>query len=80
MAHTFVKDSPLLKHRKMKSKLYKSIIVFGLILLPTVMFAPPIPPGPGGSTPVAPIDAGVGFLLVAGAAYGMRLIGGVKKH
>lgn len=51
------------------------------ILAPTIMFAPPIPPNPGGSGPITPIDGGLGFLLIAGASYGIkRLLDTRNQH
>ena len=49
----------------------KTLQLVAFILLPTIMFAPPIPPGPGGSTPITPIDNGIIFLLIAGLSLGM---------
>lgn len=43
-------------------------------LCPVVLFAPPIPPGPGGGGPGATIDSGLILLLMAGALYGIRQI------
>lgn len=54
------------------------IVVF--LLIPTIMFAPPIPPPPGGSTPITPIDGGLVFLLIAGVTLGViTLIKSRKK-
>jgi len=45
----------------------KNIIVLFAILIPAILMAQPDPPG----GPV-PIDGGLGFLLAAGAAYGIK--------
>ena len=55
-------------------KLIRAVYVIIFILLPTVMFAPPIPPSPGGSSPVTPIDGGVIFLFIAGISFGIYQI------
>lgn len=70
---TFAWYSPPKLHQMKRNFLYITLVSL-FLLLPTIMFAPPIPPGPGGSTPAAPIDAGLGFLLVAGAAYGIQKV------
>ena len=66
-----------------KNLLFKAVSTLQLvmfILLPTIMFAPPIPPNPGGSTPVSPIDNGILLLLIAGVTYGiMRVIKARKQ-
>ncbi len=66
-----------------KNSLFKAVSALQLvmfILLPTIMFAPPIPPNPGGSTPVTPIDNGILLLLIAGLTYGvMRVIKARKQ-
>ena len=50
------------------------------IFLPAIMFAPPLPPNPGGTTPSTPIDAGLGFLIVAGASYGIKRVMDARKE
>lgn len=50
-----------------------------LILLPAVMYAPPIPPGPGSTTP-SPIDGGLVFLLIAGVTYGIKRLVDMRKQ
>jgi len=60
--------------------LFRYIQVAIYILLPAVMFAPPLPPNPGGTTPSTPIDAGLGFLLVAGASYGIKLVMDARRQ
>lgn len=67
----------------MKARITKNLIGYIqlaiYILLPAIMFAPPLPPNPGGSTPSTPIDAGLGFLLVAGASYGIKRVMDARK-
>ena len=60
-------------------KLINAIQVVVYILLPTIMFAPPFPPNPGNTSPNSPIDAGIGFLLVAGASYGIKRLADARK-
>ncbi|MCE2497201.1 MAG: hypothetical protein J4F31_11600 [Flavobacteriales bacterium] len=43
-------------------------IIVALMLVPTVVLGQPANPDPPG----VPIDGGVGFLLAAGAAYGVK--------
>ncbi len=59
--------------------LTKAAYVIMFTLLPTVMFAPPIPPNPGGSTPVTPIDGGIIFLFIAGITFGVYQIVQLRK-
>lgn len=54
-------------------KIINAIQVVIFVLLPAVMFAPPLPPNPGGTSPSTPIDGGLIFLLVAGVSYGIKL-------
>ena len=56
---------------KLLLKAIKNLQVVAFVLLPTIMFAPPIPPGPGGSTPAAPIDNGIIMLLIIGMSFGV---------
>jgi len=60
--------------------LFRYIQVAIYILLPAIMFAPPPPPNPGGTTPGTPIDAGLGFLLIAGASYGIKRVMDARKE
>lgn len=76
----FVRNSTQSSTTKMRLKKIHFFITALILLVPTVMFAPPIPPGPGGTTPAAPIDAGIGFLIIAGASYGMHKIASRKKN
>ena len=55
---------------KLLLKTIKTLQVVAFVLLPTIMFAPPIPPGPGASTPAAPIDNGIILLLTIGMTFG----------
>lgn len=64
---------------KLMLKVVNTIQLVAFILIPSIMFAPPIPPNPGSSTPVTPIDGGIVFLLVAGAAFGIKKIIDLKK-
>ena len=57
----------------------KTLQLVAFILLPNIMFAPPIPPGPGGSTPITPIDNGIIILLVAGLSLGMYSLHKMKS-
>ncbi|MGK0285126.1 MAG: hypothetical protein ACI9GM_000157 [Salibacteraceae bacterium] len=57
----------------------RSLQVIVFILLPTIMYAPPIPPNPGGTSPVTPIDGGVLFLFIAGISFGVFQIIQLKK-
>jgi hypothetical protein len=61
-------------------KAVKAVMLALFILLPTIMFAPPFPPNPGGSTPIAPIDGGLIFLLIAGFSYGVYRILKLRKQ
>ena len=72
------------------SKNIKSLLVlFALFLLSNIdVFAggPPGPPGgggpPGGCWPPStciPIDGGISFLLIAGAAYGAKMVNDISK-
>ena len=61
-------------------KLINAIQVVVYILLPAIMFAPPLPPPPGNTAPNSPIDAGLGFLIVAGASYGIKRIMDARKE
>ncbi len=61
-------------------KLINAIQLAIYILLPAIMFAPPVPPGPGNTSPVTPIDAGLGFLLIAGASYGVKRVMDSRKE
>jgi hypothetical protein len=66
-----------------KNLLFKAVSTLQLvmfILLPTIMFAPPIPPNPGGSTPVTPIDNGILLLLIAGLSYGVIRVLKTRKQ
>lgn len=49
-----------------------------LLLIPAIMFAPPLPPGPGNTVPV-PIDSGLYFLLIAGVIFGIKQIMDFRK-
>lgn len=52
--------------------MYKILYVLLLTFLPFALFAPPpLPPCPG-CGPGAPIDGGLGFLLLLGAGYGAK--------
>jgi hypothetical protein len=72
----------------MKSKLYKTLALNGLILFSTCLFAqaPPPPPGGGhGGTANqegggAPIGSGMGILLALSAGYGSRKVYDVLKE
>jgi hypothetical protein len=64
---------------KLVLKVVNTVQLVAFILIPSIMFAPPIPPNPGSSTPVTPIDGGIVFLLVAGAAFGIKKIMDLKK-
>jgi len=67
----------------MKKSIHKALtatFLLAFILLPTIMFAPPIPPGPGGSTPITPIDSGIWFLVLAGVSYGVYRFLNFKKQ
>ena len=57
----------------------KALLFIAFTLLPTIMFAPPIPPNPGGSTPVTPIDGGIIFLFIAGISFGIYQILQLRK-
>ena len=61
-------------------KLINSIQLAIFIFIPAVMVAAPLPPNPGNSTGGAPIDAGLGFLLVAGASYGIKRVVDARKQ
>lgn len=50
-----------------------------LMLLANVMYAPPLVPTPGGSSPATPIDGGIAVLLAAGTAYGVKKVIDLKK-
>jgi hypothetical protein len=64
----------------MKSRIYKTLTIIGLIIISTGIYAqvPPPPPGGGhGGTGNqegggAPIGSGIGILLTLGAAYGSK--------
>ena len=68
----------------MKAKITKNLIGYIqlaiYVLLPAIMFALPMTPRPAGSTPSTPIDAGLGFLLVAGASYGIKRVLDARKE
>tara|TARA_R110002050_G_scaffold204327_2_gene339732 strand:+ start:38458 stop:38670 length:213 start_codon:yes stop_codon:yes gene_type:complete len=66
--------------RNLLQNIAKGAQLLVFILLPSIMFAPPIPPNPGGSTPVTPIDTGVLFLLVVGLFYGIFRLINAKKN
>lgn len=61
-------------------KTLRILQVVMFVLLPSVMFAPPIPPNPGSSTPVTPIDTGVIFLFIAGVFFGAYQIFQLRKN
>ena len=50
------------------------VIVVGLLLNLTVMFAQPDPGPPVGEDEPIPLDGGILYLLAAGGAYGMKKI------
>ena len=75
----------------MKNKLVKAIFLATLfVVLSSVSFAqPPSGPPPGGAVPAGntppcwdpqcvPVDGGLGFLLAAGALFGIRKLRGNK--
>jgi len=64
---------------KLVLKVVNTVQLVVFILIPSIMFAPPIPPNPGSSTPVTPIDGGVIFLLVAGLAFGIKKVLDLRK-
>lgn len=63
-------------------KLIRILTITALLSLPYSMHAQPLDPNQGGATPTdppppdgdpgAPIDGGLGILLAAGAAYGVK--------
>ena len=61
------------------------ILVLNGVMITNTIADPPDPPNPGNSPisngdPVgAPIDGGIGFLLILGASYGTRKIFFIKK-
>ncbi|MGB0805399.1 MAG: PID-CTERM protein-sorting domain-containing protein [Salibacteraceae bacterium] len=60
-------------------KAFRTLQVLIFVLIPSVMFAPPIPPNPGSSSAVTPIDGGVFFLFVAGILFGVYQIFQLRK-
>lgn len=64
---------------KLMLKVVNTIQLVVFILIPSVMYAPPIPPNPGSSTPVTPINGGIIFLLIAGLALGIKKVLDLRK-
>ncbi len=61
------------------NKITRIAYIFIFSLLPTVMFAPPIPPPTQSTDPIAPIDGGILFLFVAGISFGIYQIMQLRK-
>ena len=65
-------------------KLYKSILTLILVFFGSQILLSAPPPPPSGSPgcwppPCVPIDGGISFLIVAGAAYGAKKLVDVRK-
>lgn len=60
-------------------KAIRTIQLIAFVLIPSIMFAPPIPPNPGSSSAVTPIDGGVVFLFIAGISFGIYQIFQLRK-
>jgi len=58
---------------KMINKLLNIAQLVMFLLVPAIMFAPPLPPGPGNTTPVS-VDNGIYFLIIAGVMFGVKKI------
>lgn len=60
-------------------KIAKAAFLIMFMLLPTILFAPPVPPPTGGTDPITPIDGGIMFLFIAGVSFGVYQIIQLKK-
>ncbi len=67
---------------KTKKMIGIGLLVFGLAIIPNLVFAdptpPPVTPDSGGGG--VPIDGGIGWLVAAGVSYGAKKLYDAKKN